>query len=304
MITLQTIAPGGDILPGLLPNWSSVLAELQAKAIQRVQAPLSLSGGTLSLQSYPLPPGWVLVQNTTDADLDRFAVVGLGSTVIHDPATELAAFQDAPLLYGDVPTVPDYVGYFAILQEAIPAGATGRAMAQGITAAQINVIKEGDLYADITDGDSTTLTSGASGAAQILAIQSGTGSKWGIVRLGSAPGSIPLGKPTAAWTTGATITLTPCDAAGVANGLANVTVQAGWTLPANTNIPTTAIIPYQMAADGKFYVLGQPRVVMTSFQYDTGTHTLQQKVRFDFGAFSTTESSAWVDITTAKDCTA
>lgn len=113
-----------------------------------------------------------------------------------------------------------------------------------------------------------------------------------------------FGVPTTAYTSGATITLDPCDVAGTDNGEANVTVQAGWTLPANTNIPVTAIIPYQAAADGLNYVIGQPREVMTNFQYDTSSHKLQKKVRYDFGVFATTESSAWVDITTAVDCTA
>lgn len=113
-----------------------------------------------------------------------------------------------------------------------------------------------------------------------------------------------LGVPTAAYSSGATITLDPCDAGGADNGQDNVTVQAGWTLPANTNIPTTAIIPYAQAADGNHYVIGQPREVMTNIQYDTTSHKLQKKVRYDWGAFTTTESSSWVDVTTAVDCTA
>ena len=114
---------------------------------------------------------------------------------------------------------------------------------------------------------------------------------------------VRLGKPTSAYTSGATITLDPCDPAGTDNGEANVTVQAGWTLPANTNIPTTAIIPFALAANGNWYVLGDPKEVITNIQYDTSTHKLQKKVRYDFGWFCTTESSSWVDITTAVDCT-
>jgi hypothetical protein len=116
-------------------------------------------------------------------------------------------------------------------------------------------------------------------------------------------GRVRYGQPTAAYTSGATITLDPCDPSGTDNGEANVTVQAGWSLPANTEIPTTAIIPFQKAADGNYYAIGEGREVVTDIQYDTSTHKLQKKVRMDFGAFSTTESSSWVDITTAVDCT-
>jgi len=125
------------------------------------------------------------------------------------------------------------------------------------------------------------------------------------VLIGSPAGEarIRLGKPTEAYSSGATITLDPCDSAGDDNGEDNVTVQAGWTLPDNTNIPTSAIIPFQQAADGKWYVIGQPKEVATNFNYDTTTHKLQKKVRYDWGAFCTTESSEWVDITTAVNCT-
>lgn len=117
-------------------------------------------------------------------------------------------------------------------------------------------------------------------------------------------GGLMLGRQYSAmaYTSGPTILLTPCDASGTSTGAVNVTVQAGWTLPANTEIPTPAIIPFQQAANGNYYVIGQPREVMTNFQYDTTAHKLQKKVRMDFGAFSTTESSAWVDVTTAIKC--
>jgi hypothetical protein len=113
-----------------------------------------------------------------------------------------------------------------------------------------------------------------------------------------------FGKPSSAYSSGATMTLDPCDAGGADNGLENVTVQAGFTLPAGTEISTSTVVPFCQAADGKFYVVGTMREVMTAFQYDTTSHKLQKKVRGDFGLFATTESSAWIDITTAVDCTA
>lgn len=121
------------------------------------------------------------------------------------------------------------------------------------------------------------------------------------------------GKPTAAYTSGATITLNPCDVAGVDNGVANATVQAGWTLPTTFNgnaltgtaltIPVTAIIPYALAADGLYYVLGQPFQDYGIVTYSTTTHKLYQTTWYEWGWFRTTISNAQ-DITTAVDCTA
>jgi hypothetical protein len=113
---------------------------------------------------------------------------------------------------------------------------------------------------------------------------------------------ITFGKPTAAYTSGATLTLDPCDIAGTDNGCSNITLQAGWTLPDNTNISTSAIIPFARAANNNYYTVGQLREIITNVQYDTSSHKLQKKVRGDFGAFSTTESSSWVDVTTAVSC--
>ena len=55
----------------------------------------------------------------------------------------------------------------------------------GVTIAKLNVNSEDDEYADIA-ADSYELSTGGSGAAEIIAKQSGTGSKWGVVRIGVA----------------------------------------------------------------------------------------------------------------------
>ena len=115
---------------------------------------------------------------------------------------------------------------------------------------------------------------------------------------------IQFGKPTGVYTSGATITMDPCDSAGTDNGVENTTVQAGWTLPTNTNIATTTIVPFVQAADGNYYIVGQdPVEVISTIQYDTTTHKIQKKVIGDFGTFTTTVASSWADITTAVNCT-
>jgi len=118
---------------------------------------------------------------------------------------------------------------------------------------------------------------------------------------------ILFGKPTTAYTSGATITLDPCDVHGTDSGEANVTAQAGWTLPTVTGtaltIPVTAIIPYMLAADGLYYAIGQPFQDYGAVTYSTSTHKLYQTTWYEWGWFRTTISDPQ-DITTAVDCTA
>jgi len=126
--------------------------------------------------------------------------------------------------------------------------------------------------------------------------------------LGGDDNGILLGKPASPYKTGATISLTPCDASGTTTGAANMTVQAGWTLPTGLTgteleIPTSAIIPFQQSADGKYYVLGQPVQAWGQVTYSTTTHKLYQRTWFDWGWFRTTISDLQ-EITTAVDCTA
>jgi hypothetical protein len=66
-------------------------------------------------------------------------------------------------------------------------GKFGMAALTGVFAAKLNVQAESDEYADVEDGVMSRLKTGTSGAAQVLWKESGTGEKWGVVRLGLAP---------------------------------------------------------------------------------------------------------------------
>ena len=247
-------------------------------------------------------PGTILVKNNSGADRARFDVLGVDGPLF-DPADNEDAFLEQVVFGGSTPDAESHTGKFVVLAEPVQDGWLGRAWVAGTFPAWVDIVAQGDQFCDIADGETLYLASGSSGAAQILWSQGGTGQQWAIVRIGGGVAGIMFGKPTSAYTNGSTITLDPCDAGGADNGQANVTVQAGWTLPANTNIPTTAIIPFMRAASGSYYAIGQMREVVTNIQYDTTAHKLQKKVRADFGTFSTTESSAWVDITTSVPCT-
>lgn len=249
--------------------------------------------------------GMVMVRNDSGADRGMFDVLGI-DTPLYLPAASEPRFLNNFVLKGVTPDIDDHFGLFVIVAEPIADGYVGRAYISGVCPAWIDVIDADHQFVDVYDANATKLKTYGTGSARILWKAAGTGAMWAVVHLvGGGIDEIRFGKPTGAYTSGATITLDPCDIAGVDNGLANVTVQAGWTLPTNTNIPTTAIIPFTRAATATtWHVIGDPREVVTNLNYNTTTHKLQKKVRYDFGIFATTESSAWVDITTAVNCTA
>jgi hypothetical protein len=87
-----------------------------------------------------------------------------------------------------LPSWPDDAGRFVILAEPLAAGEIGRAWASGVCQAWIDVTDEGHRFADIDDG-SSVLVSRGTGAASILWKESGTGTKWAIVRLGTCAGT-------------------------------------------------------------------------------------------------------------------
>jgi len=249
----------------------------------------------------------VLVKNSSGADVIQYGVLGIDS-VVFTPTDDLQEFKNGWALDCSGPTAGTHEGVFVVCAEPIANGAIGRGWVNGTCVVQIDVLDAGHQFADITDGDDSQLTSATYGSARILYAEAGTGTKWAVVRLDNgALTEIRLGKPTEAYTTGphATFTLDPCDAAGTDNGEANVTVQAGWTLPTVDDtaltIPVTAIIPFRLAADGKWYVLGQPVQDYGEVTYNTTSHKLFQTTWYEFGWFRTTISDPQ-EITTAVSC--
>ena len=128
--------------------------------------------------------GIVLVRNDSGEDCDRFAVLGIDG-IVFTPTDNEEGFKDRPALKGDTPTAPDHYGKFAILLEPVAAGQLGRALLVGVVPVQIAVTDEDHRFADISDGSRNTLASTPSGAARILYQESGTGTKWALVLVGS-----------------------------------------------------------------------------------------------------------------------
>ncbi|MBE3097140.1 MAG: hypothetical protein IMZ44_08410 [Planctomycetes bacterium] len=129
-------------------------------------------------------PGIVLVRNDSGSDLPRFGILGI-SGVLFTRTENATQFDNGPALTGTTPAAPDHRGKFVIALQPIASGKLGRCAVAGIVPVQIAVTDEDHRFADISDGSCDTLASAPSGAARILYQESGTGTKWGLVLVGS-----------------------------------------------------------------------------------------------------------------------
>jgi len=139
--------------------------------------------------------GMVLIRNDSGADCPRFGVLGIDDVVI-DPADDEDAFAGRVVLAGVTPDVDDHTGRFVVTAEPIAAGEIGRAYADGVFPANVNVFDTTHKYADVADGQIGYLASGTSGAIRILWAQSGTGERLAVVRMDGPAGEaavVPTG---------------------------------------------------------------------------------------------------------------
>ena len=137
-------------------------------------------------------PDVIRVKNTTGSGVGQYGILGIDG-ILFTPADNLDGFKSQPVLLGIAPTTAQR-GKFIILLEPIAAGQIGRGLISGQCVVQVNVVTSSDGWADVKNTDVTQLQSGPSGAAQILYAESGTGTKWALVRLGGgrAVGTFPV----------------------------------------------------------------------------------------------------------------
>jgi len=127
--------------------------------------------------------GIVLIKNNSGYDCQRFDVLGIDTPII-TPYDNFEEFKNRPALTCSTPDYSKHVGRFVVLLEPIAAGKLGYAVVSGITVAKINVSAECHAYADIQPSGRNYLASGQHGAAIILWKESGTGTKWALVKIG------------------------------------------------------------------------------------------------------------------------
>ena len=128
----------------------------------------------------------VPVRNNSGGDLDRYAVLGIGGPIF-GVATPPDDFTREVAVTGTTPDEDSHVGRFVVLQEAIRSNRVGRGMIVGVTPVRIYVEDaDEDRFADVCDGVTGYLTTGASGSAHVLYRETqGTGEQWAYVLLGT-----------------------------------------------------------------------------------------------------------------------
>lgn len=167
----------GDRLAGIpATDWNSFIDA--ARFVQQ-QQPLAIGGGPLAAPA----AGTVPIRNDSGADRARFEILRVSDFLIPRESNS-DHFKSVPALIGAAPD-STLSQMFAILQEPIASGKVGRAMLSGITPVQIDVVATGDLFADTIDSDAAKLRSYPWGCCPILAKESGTGTKWAYVLMGT-----------------------------------------------------------------------------------------------------------------------
>jgi hypothetical protein len=127
---------------------------------------------------------------------------------------------------------------------------------------------------------------------------------------------IRYGTAAADYSSGTTISLTPCDANSIDMGeddldvsipddwgtvdLLSATVGGVDDVTVTCNIASGTLLQYAYAADGTPYLLGLPPTVVEFLRYDNSTYKLQQRVRWLFGTNVSTLSD-WIDFAETEE---
>jgi hypothetical protein len=117
------------------------------------------------------------VKNDSGGDRDQFDVLGV-SGAIFTPTESPDEFKAKVMLTGITPTTTDHAGKFAV------SGKVGKACIAGGCPARITGGAVGDKFADVKNGDATSLLRASSGTARILYHDTSTG--YAYVLLGAS----------------------------------------------------------------------------------------------------------------------
>ncbi len=163
-----------------IPTSAAVYNAFVDAAIAHRSMQNRLTGGA---QFEAAPLDVVVVKNNTGVVLGRGSIVGLDAVVI-TPAQNLTAFRQQPVVYAEKPATPTHYERWAVLAEPLRKAAVGWAFVSGVHAVQVNFAYEDEPFATIANDDLAKLA-GAEGGARVLWKESGTGTKWALVRLGA-----------------------------------------------------------------------------------------------------------------------
>lgn len=167
----------GDPLVIKASDWNALLSVADAAKLQQVGQLRESS--TFSGASGVVVP----VKNATGSTVSRYHAMGIG-TPLFDHSDNAQTFLNQ-LGFSGAATSSSYLGRFAVAQETIANGKIGACLVNGITAAQITVNHADHDRVDVDTAGGAKLVSQFYGAGEIIYKESGTGTKWALIRVGN-----------------------------------------------------------------------------------------------------------------------
>lgn len=205
--------PLSKVPPGARGLLSGSTFNTIARAVDIAERSQGAGGNPLGVLVYT--PTVVMVQNSSGADItNESGVLGINGPII-TPAVNLNEALKGPTIDGVAPVAGTHEGNFVVVRGPLKSGSIGRGVISGATWARVDIVSADDLYADIADGDTAKLVSGATGF-RILWQPGTTGEQWALVNMGQSSGgaAVAFGKVTSVNLSGNTAAITPSDADG------------------------------------------------------------------------------------------
>lgn len=212
-MTYEKARPGGPIKPS---------AGAYNALIDLLNGPDAINSLRASLGNQP---AFTRIKNNTGAILGRFNVIKLGTYNLSD-TSETGRFIENLALGASKPVTADYKRSvrIGITESSISDGGLDRVIVSGITLCKVNITSDKHQYARPTNNDVTQLTSDWWGQAKIIAQETGTGTKWCLVQVGSFFDHSWLGKFGSSVAKGATGTLTMWEGPGSSAAATSATI--------------------------------------------------------------------------------
>jgi hypothetical protein len=172
-------------------RWPGPSASFHNATVDAIEAVRALQQGSGDDEREPSRRNTniVKIRNDSEADLDRFSVLGIDAALF-TPTDNEELFKSQVVLKGIVPTGA-HQGKFAVLLEPVADGKVGRAYVAGAITCKINIVDEDHDFADVKPTDTASLESrGGYGSARILYKESGTGVLLAYVELAPKPAGV------------------------------------------------------------------------------------------------------------------
>jgi hypothetical protein len=197
--------PRGHVRPG---DKLRIAAEQINWINRQMAADTSFGGGPLA----GIEPGKnvIMARNTTGGDVPRWGVMAIGGVEINPASgdTQRRSFEEQPCITGTMPTATTGAA-FCIAVEPIKSSKIGRVAVAGVVQAKITVGSGVTGDRARPHASSETLELADDGPARVLWRPSGSGTVWGLVRIGEGGGApILIGKTPCDWAVGQCVTIT------------------------------------------------------------------------------------------------